>query len=81
MTSKPAEPEVSPWIDDSGPDILKVVNNDEARQLLTPNMLGMLLSVYVSLSSLSSHLSVLKERYTKTADSVKIPIETCAHDL
>ena len=35
----------SPWADDSGPDILEIMNDPEARKLLTPANLGVLLTV------------------------------------
>ncbi|KAG0564098.1 hypothetical protein KC19_8G082500 [Ceratodon purpureus] len=41
---KEEDPPASPWTDDSGPDILEILNDPEAKKLLTPERLGILLT-------------------------------------
>lgn len=41
----PASSSASPWTDDSGPNIIEIMNDPEARELLTPADLGILLTV------------------------------------
>lgn len=53
MTDKKAKPgpskaAESPWTDDSGPDILEIINDTEKAKKLTPADLGDLLTVHLS---------------------------------
>ena len=47
---------VSPWTDDSGPNIIEIIHNKENMHLLTPANLGLLLTVHFLCPFCYAHL-------------------------
>jgi len=45
MTDAASKVAASPWTDDSGPNIIEIIHNPNAKQKLTPANLGLLLTV------------------------------------
>ena len=76
VESTPEPRSVSPWEDDSGPNIIEIINNPKARHLLTPANLGHLLTV-----SAQGHFSLTDGNQFLYAACVPVFLNLSQHNL